>query len=833
MAGKLPEALIFSKSFMIQNHGAKSALIFRDQQISYELLIRQIHTYAAHFSVKPGDRVLFYSENRTAYIPAFYAAWEQQAIAVPVDYLATSHEVAYIISDCTPELVFCSKDRLENMLKALEEAGSNARLILLDDAEKLDLLEDTRNSISMPEVNNTAVLIYTSGTTGSPKGVMLSFANLIQNIDAVSKHIPIYRSDSRVLMLLPLHHIFPLMGTMIIPLYVGSTIAISPSMVSDDIMATLQNNRVTIMIGVPRLYAAIRKGVMDKINKSAVARLLFALAERLQSPAFSRKVFGAVHKKLGGAIESLVAGGAALDPAVGKDFKTLGFEVLEGYGMTEAAPMITFTRPGRVRIGSPGEAMPGTDIRIVDGEITAAGDNIMQGYFKRPEETAQVLKDGWLYTGDLGHLDDDGYLYITGRKKEIIVLSNGKNVNPAELEEELLKSALVADAGVFFANDQLQAMIVPNMQAPEFEGTADQEAVIKRLLIEPFNKSVSSYKKIMRIYVTQQELPRTRLGKLQRFKLSELAVEPANDLAEADQPQDEVYGMIAAFLEKEKGRVVRPHHHLEMDLGLDSLDKVSLQAYLQQTFGASPEPPAMADFSNVKLLSQWVSERKTKMEESHINWKEILQEKVSLKLPATWITGNIALWSSKVFFKLYFRFYASGVDKIPDGPCIIAPNHQTSVDGLLVASWLRFGQARKTYIYAKEKHIRQPWLKFLANRNNIIIMDLNNNLKESIQKMAELLKSNKKIIIFPEGTRTLNGKMGDFKKTFAILSSELNVPIVPVSIKGAFEALPKGRLFPRPWKKISIEFLDPVYPGQHTYEALSQVVKSKIQLKLT
>lgn len=815
---------------MIQNHGAKSAIVFRDQQISYDQLIRQIHTYAAFFSVKPGDRVLFYSENRTAYIPAFYAAWQHQAIAVPVDYLATSSEVAYIIADCTPEVVFCSKERLENMLKALEEARSNARLILLDDMEQLEMSADSDKAVAQPDPDDTAVLIYTSGTTGSPKGVMLSFANLIQNIDAVSKHIPIYRTDSRVLVLLPLHHIFPLMGTMIIPLYVGSTIAISPSMLSEDIMATMQNNRITIMIGVPRLYAAIRKGVMDKINKSAVARLLFALAERLKSPAFSRKVFGAVHKKLGGAVESLVAGGAALDPAVGKDFMTLGFEVLEGYGMTEAAPMITFTRPGRVRIGSPGEAMPGTDIRIVDGEITAAGKNIMQGYFNRPEETAQVLRDGWLYTGDLGRLDEDGYLYITGRKKEIIVLSNGKNVNPAELEEDLISSPLVSDMGVFFANDQLQAMIVPNLSAPEFEGNADKEQIIKSMLIEPFNKRVSSYKKIMRFYLTQNELPRTRLGKLQRFKLADLIEENENDAAAEEQPRDEVFRMIATFLEKEKGRVVRASHHLEMDLGLDSLDKVSLQAFLQQTFGASPEPHLMADFTDVKALSLWVSERKTKMEESHINWKEILQEKVSLRLPASWITGNIALWSSKLFFKLYFRFHSTGVDKIPDGPCIIAPNHQSSIDGLFVASRLRFGQARKTYFYAKEKHIRQAWLKFLANRNNIIIMDLNNNLKESIQKMGEVLKSNRKIIIFPEGTRTLNGKMGDFKKTFAILSSELNVPIVPVSIKGAYEALPKGSFFPKPWKKVTVEFLDPIYPGQQTYEALSQLVKSKIQL---
>ena len=816
---------------MIKNHGSKVAIQSGDKTITYQGLIASIHYFAGLYTVSEAARVVVFSENRVGYIAAFYSAWQQKAIGVPVDFMATVSEVAYIINDCQPEVVFCSKDKLETMLKALEQAGSMARLIVIDEHEDA-VATAPETAFRQVEKDATAVLIYTSGTTGSPKGVMLSFTNLIQNIDAVSQHIPIYNQDSRVLILLPLHHIFPLMGTMIIPLYVGASVAISPSMASEDIMGTLQKNRITIIIGVPRLFAAIRKGVMDKINKSAVARLLFGLAEKLQSPAFSKKVFGAVHKKLGGAVESLVSGGAALDPAVGKDFQTLGFEVLEGYGMTEAAPMITFTRPKRVRIGSPGEAMPGTDIRIVDGEITAAGGNIMKGYYNRPEETAAVLKEGWLYTGDLGHLDNDGYLYITGRKKEIIVLSNGKNVNPVELEEELLKSQLVTDLGVFFANDQLQVMIIPNREALNEISNGDDEATIKKLLIEPFNKSVSSYKKIMRFYLTDKELPRTRLGKLQRFKLAGLIEQQEEADSDITTPSDPVYVMVSSFLEKEKGRKVRSTHHLEMDLGLDSLDKVSLQAFLQQTFGVSPEPHTMADFANVAELSKWISEHKTRMEETQINWKDILQEKVSLKLPASWITGNIALWASRVFFKLYFRFRSTGMEKIPDGPCILAPNHQSFFDGLFVASYLRFDQAKKTYFYAKEKHIRQEWLKFLANRNNIIIMDLNHNLKESIQKMGEVLKSNKKIIIFPEGTRTFNGNLGDFKKTFAILSRELNVPIVPVSIKGAFDALPRGSFFPKPWKKVSVEFLDPVYPGQHTYETLSQLVKSKIQLTM-
>jgi len=768
---------------------------------------------------------------KTGHIYAFYSVWKHQGIAIPVDFMATAKEVGYILKDSEPSVVFCTEKTKTVMDEAIAIAGISTIVHLIDGHESVEANPAGDFKLPQPEMDHTAVIIYTSGTTGSPKGVMLSYLNLMQNVKAVSEHIPIYKEDSRVLVLLPLHHIFPLIGTMVAPLFKGGMLAISPSMLSEDIMKTLQENKVTIIIGVPRLYAAIRKGIMDKVNKSFVARSLFALAKKIDSKSFSKKVFGTVHRKLGGAVENLVAGGAALDPAVGNDFKTLGFEVLEGYGMTEAAPMITFTRPGRVRIGSPGEAMQGTRIRIVDGEITAAGDNIMQGYYKRPEETAAVLKDGWLYTGDLGHMDNDGYLYITGRKKEIIVLSNGKNVNPTELEEVLLASPMVRDCGVFAQNDQLQLMIIPEMETFSNHDPVAVEDQIRNQLVDPFNKSVSDYKKILRFYVTHEELPRTRLGKLQRFKLPELVESPKQEEAAIEDITDPVFLMIADFLKKEKGRKVMPYHHLEIDMGLDSLDKVSFQAWLQQTFGVSPEPPAMAEFKNIQALSEWVSDHKTQMEETQINWRDILNERVSLKLPATWITGQMALFLSRIFFKLYFRFNSSGANKIPDGPCIIAPNHQSFFDGMFVAAYLRLDQAKRTYFYAKEKHIQQPWLKFLANRNNIIIMDLNFNLKESIQKMAEVLKSNKNLIIFPEGTRSTNGKLGEFKKTFAILSRELNVPIVPVSIKGAFEALPRGNFFPKPWKKITVEYLDPVYPGDLSYEALAEQVRNNIGLR--
>lgn len=810
---------------MLKNHGLKTAIKFGEKAINYQQFYNRIAVFSKHFELNAGDHAVIFSENTPAWVTAFYAVWQKKGVAVPVDFMATASEVAYILKDSEPVVIFCSKLGKKIMDEAIYEADIQAKFILIDDIQIEADAPDTDMEMPAIELSTTAVIIYTSGTTGSPKGVMLSYQNLKQNVESVSKYIPIYNPNSRVMVLLPLHHVFPLVGTMVIPLSLGAEIAISPSLKTDDILKTLQDNKITIIIGVPRLFSAIHKGIKAKIEKSAVASMLFKLAGKLQSKSFSKKIFKAVHQKFGGAVEYLVTGGAALDPVVGNDFQTLGFSVLEGYGMSEAAPMITFTQPKKIKIGSPGHVVHGTEVRIVDGEITAKGPHIMQGYYKRPEETATVIKDGWLHTGDLGYFDKDGFLFLTGRKKEILILSNGKNVNPAEIENVINESELVLESAVYYKNDQLHLLVVPDNSSTE----AVSEQLIKERVIKAFNEKVSSYKRIHRIHLISDELPRTRLGKLQRFKLEELATAKTKPKKEASPVVDDpVYLLLSDFVESEKQIKLKPDDHIESDLGFDSLDKISLQTWIDQTFGLKIEPHELTEFDNMLKMSTWITENKTKMEDSKINWTEILREKVQLKLPATWFTGNLAVWASRAFFRLYFRFHTSGIKNLPNGPFILASNHQSFFDGMFVASLLRYHQVRGTYFYAKEKHVRQPWIKFLANRNNIIVMDMNRDLKTSIQKMGEVLRRRKNLIIFPEGTRTINGHIGDFKKTFAILSSELKVPVVPVSITGAYEALPRGSFFPKPWKRIRVEFLKPIYPENESYESLANNVREMI-----
>ena len=809
-----------------------TAIKYNNQSISYKELISKVHQYTSLYTINAGDRVVIFAENRPAWLYAFHSIWNNSGIALPIDFMSTTKELAYILSDSKPAVIFYSSERLEVLNEALQQLDYKPQLILLDDIEDGEVAENTE-PIKDLELNKTAVIIYTSGTTGSPKGVMLSFENIKANLYGVIEGVEIYNKNRNVMILLPLHHVFPLIGSFVAPLSVGAMVAIAPSMASEDIISTLVENKISLIIGVPRLYSAIRKGIKDKIDKSLIARMMFSMAGAMHSYSFSRFIFKSVHKKFGGNIKYMISGGAALDPAVARDYQILGFEILEGFGMTEAAPMITFTRPGTVKIGSAGQALPGCEIEIRDKEIVARGKNVMQGYYNRPEETAEVLKDGWLYTGDIGTIDKDGFLFITGRKKEIIILSNGKNVNPIEIEFQL--EALVPyikELAVFEKGDIMQVVIVPDRVKARELGIENIEESIKKDGIDVYNKTASSYKRILKLHITYDELPKTRLGKVQRFKLAKTIGNPKSKKEKNTSFSSKEYDLIKEHIQDDKNIEVFPDDHLEIDLGLDSLDKVSLQVFIENTFGVKINADRIADHETVRKLSEFVKTMKTKISAEKINWGDIIKEKTNIELPKSNFTSWLIVKTLKVFFKLYFRFSIKGKENIPKTACIIAPNHQSFLDGMFVATCFDTKTLKKSFFYTKAKHVGNGLLRKFAERNNIIIVDVNQDLKHSIQSLAEALKKGNNIVIFPEGTRSKTGKLDEFKKTFAILSKELNVPVVPVIIDGAYNILPKGKKIPKPFKKVSVEFLEPILPIGQTYFTITEQAKDMIQDKL-
>lgn len=809
----------------------KIALHYKDLHLTYNELLNKINKYSYLIKNKATKAAIF-SENRPEWVYAFYAIWKNNSIAITIDFMSGADEVAYVLNDAQPEIVFCSEENHKILLSVKDKLNYNPTFLVFENI-KLDEIQNDYSDLIINDIKKPALIIYTSGTTSTPKGVMLSYDNLLANIESVVD-AKIYHENIRAMILLPLHHALPLVGTLIAPLYVHATIAFSPSLNAEDLIATLQTYKITLIIGVPRFYTLLRRKIKDKINEKFITRLLFKICEKAESYKLSKIIFSKVHKNFGGHLETLVCGGAALDYEVERDFRTLGFEILVGYGMTECAPMISFPRPGKAKIGASGQKLFCNEIKIVDNEIITRGRNVMLGYYNKPNETNEIIKDGWLYTGDLGFLDDEGYLFITGRKKELIILSNGKNISPVEIEEKISSvSNLVHECAVFAKGDAIHLIIHPDKNKVGNLSKNELEDYIKWNVVDIYNQKAAPSKKISKFYVVFEDLPRTRLDKIKRYELDKFLTNlDSLEKVKVEEPSFEEYTMIKSYLKDLKTVEITPNDHLEIDLALDSLDKVSFQLYIKSSFGIDIPSENFGKFKNVLELSEYVKNNKIKIENENIDWSNLFKQKVDLKLPKSWVTHGLIKSVSKYLLKIYFRITSEGIENIPDGPAIITPNHQSFIDGLFVSIFLKNSQLKDLYYYAKEKHVNTRLLKFIADKHNVIIMDLNKDLMNSLQKLAEVLKQGKKIMIFPEGTRSKDGELGTFKRAFAILARELNVPVIPVLIKGAHEALPSGSIFPKPLKSIKIKFLNPVNPEGHSYDTLVNEVYNLINKEL-
>ena len=833
----------------------KIAIITSGHDVTYAELLQRVAQFARKTPKGKNTKTVIFSENRIGWAYSFFSIWLNEGIAIPVDASSTVGDVAYILNDCQPDAVWVSKDREAVLRESLtltssKDEEATPEIFIIDDYEEASIANEPATSIlpwsalSEPDNNDIAVIIYTSGTTGSPKGVMLSYANLKANIYSVSYDVPIFTEKRRTLVLLPLHHILPLMGSLIAPLYMGGGIAICPSLSGPDIMDTLYRGQIGIMIGVPRLWQTLFVGIKKKIDQSLVARLLFAICSAVKWRPLSRLVFSSVRKKMGGHIDYCVCGGAALDKEIGEGLRTLGLDVLEGYGMTEMAPIIAFTRPGDYIPGCSGLPLPGVECKLINGELCVKGPNLMKGYYNRPEETKAVIdSDGYLHTGDLATIDSVGRITLTGRTKEIIILSNGKNVQPSEIEYKLEKyDRYVKEAAVVQDGDMLRAIIVPQPAWASTRTDSEVAIALKREVLEPYNITVSAYKKIMSVLVYRGELPRTKLEKLQRFKLGAILKEEqgarSKEHESKPEPDFEEYLLLKRFIESEKDVKVHAADHIETDLALDSLDKVSLQGFIENSFGTTVSVDQMPSFPNIEALARHVAAQKTKMEAEDVDWHQLLLGPVdALPLPTAGFAYRFVSRLFKWFFRLYNGLKIKGKENIPQkGACILAPNHQSFADGPLTLSALDWNTLGEYFFYATEEHVRSSYRKRLAAKSNVIVME-RANLKNSILKLAKVLREGHRVIIFPEGARTHDGGTVPFKKTFAILAKELNVPIVPVCIKGAFEALPRGSAFMRP-KHIEVTFLDPLFPSMGndkeplTYEDLTKKTENAINERL-
>ncbi|MCK5807807.1 AMP-binding protein [bacterium] len=808
----------------------KTAFIDSQKSYSYAQLIAKIGDWQTQLEQKGAKRVLILSENRVEYIFALYGSWLAGSEVIPVDALSTVDEISYIISDARPDLIITSKLQESLLIDAIKESKVEIPVMLME--SEIPQAKEPITSVEINDLEKNATIIYTSGTTGSPKGVILSFANMMSNVKAVSEDVPYFTDRETVLMLLPIHHILPLMGTVTSPLYGGCTIALSPSLKGEDIIHTLAAHKVTLMVGVPRLYEVILRGILTKIEASAIARFIWRLAGKIESRAIRKKLFSSVHKKFGGHIRWFIAGGAKLDIEITKGYQRLGFEILEGYGMSETSPIIAFPRHDDYRLGSVGQPLLKDSVRIQDGEIYVRGAQVMKGYLNKPEATAETFDGEWLKTGDLGYLDDDNYLYITGRKKEIIILPSGKNIQPEELEGKLvLAHNLISEAAIFLdKKQQLHALIVPDMTVAAEKEIKQINDYIRWEILDIFNRKLQPYKRINGFTLLSEPLPRTRMQKLKRFLLPDLIEEKVKKGNTATKPDSPLYAVIATFLEKIAGEKISPDDHIEVDLGIDSLDRMELIALIAKESGTTLSDEDIANNPTPKKMVAFIEKEKNPHKTQKKDWKRMLHTATIENMPYSGLPQKMVAPLLIAAVRLYFKLSCDcTAPPHPTNSTIFASNHQSFLDALFITTFMPKAVFYKTYFFAKEKHFNKPWKRWLGKRINVVIMKNNASAIDALKSMAFVLRNGGHVMIFPEGTRTRDGKVKTFKNSFALLAREIGVPITPIAIKGAFEAFPIHSKRPHFRAPIEISFLDQVRPGSYTQQELSDAVKRRIE----
>jgi long-chain acyl-CoA synthetase len=846
------------------------------RRYSYEEIFSSSKSIASYLSAKgveKGDRVAILLEGRPEWGIVYLGISFLGAAAVPIDIQLSSEEVGNLLEDSESKVIFVSEETskshealINGLLfnhnpspPTLSRGGQEEGYRLQVDAINIDSDAFTKiikylHLDSFPSIDpeDIASLIYTSGTTGKPKGVVLTHRNFLSNVWSVQKANIIDEQDC-LLSILPLHHSYPFMVNFLGPILIGAKVIYLQSLRGPDILKTMAEKNVTALVGVPQLFAMFRRGMIDGMSKItppfkwivlSLLRLSGFLRDTLRiNPG--KIIFSSIHKRFGKRFRFFVSGGAKLDPRVSQDLEALGFTILEGYGLTETSPVISFNPPDRIKRGSVGLPLSGVEIRINDpdeqgtGEIVVRGPNVMKGYFRNPEETDKVIKNGWFHTGDLGYVDKDGYLYITGRTKEIIVLSSGKNIYPEELEKHYLQTPLIKEMCVFGEGktqgiaDALKAVIVPNTEYMKEKNISNFNEAVK-WQINSLSAKIPPYKRIMGYEVYQHALPRTTLGKLKRYLIKDIVsvkvVEKESEMSEDEREllESPAGKMVIASLERivEK-RPIRINHNLELDLGIDSMARVELIVTLSSALSIELPDTFMADIHSVKDMIQKVA----KFQEGAVKelgtgvpkeWKVFFKTEPSPEdqRAVGLVQGSLtklftvsALNLLKIIGKILFRLEVKGIENIPSLPYIITPNHASNIDGFVIGTVVPTKTYMSLYFLGFQKYFSNWFTSRFARLAHVIPIDPEIHLKRALLISGYVLEKKKALCLFPEGGRTFDGNLLPFKKGVGILSKELNVPLVPTLIEGSFEVLPRSSIRPR-FRKIKVIFGKPIYPEE-------------------
>ncbi len=836
-------------------------------------------------------KVLLISENRPEWAISYFGILKSAAVVVPVDKDATLDEVMNI---CRWSDVFAviASDKVQariDLRGALSQALPHVKVLSLREALGGETSHALLPMSSLPTISlsgraeEMASLIFTSGTTGRPKGVMLSHRNFTSLLSKMGGVFDVDKHDG-LLSVLPLHHTFEFSAGLLMPLSRGAQIAYLPEVNSDSLQNAFSSAHITGMVGVPALYQLlyrrITKQISDRLPQKAVPWVL-RLLERLYDLTrwtrertrkalgfelnLPRALFLPVHQRFGGKLRLLISGGSALPIETMKEFRGLGFNLYEGYGMTESSPVLTVTRPGTpLLLGSVGEALPGVDVKIHQpdpagvGEVIAAGPNVMLGYYNDPELTQETIKNGYLHTGDLGRLDGKGHLYIVGRQKDVIIGANGENVYPDELEERYRESPFVKElciVGLAEADlkenpspddkgEAVACLIVPAYDAPQAEGMSREDVREKvREHVRQISAKLSVAKRVKILHLTDLELPKTATRKVKRKQVVEelRRLERTRRQAQADvqsggtaAPGDWLLALLADVTGKPRA-AVRPESTMQ-ELGLDSLSFAELGVALEAAGVSVPENVDITSIVSVpelqKAIAQWGRRKPVKEAPKAKPQKKAKSESTDdrLVLP-DWLVraGNRGLNAGqRALYERVLKTRVTGKSYLPASrQFIVAANHSSHLDMGLVKHALGDWGDRLVALAAKDYFFDDPLKRvYFENFTNLIPMDRTGSLRESLRLAARVIEDGYVLLIFPEGTRSESGIMQSFKASIGYLALHHKIDVLPMYLEGTHDAMPKGNVLPKQGTRVAAH-IGPVLTFEHLQKAVLKVPRTE------
>jgi long-chain acyl-CoA synthetase len=791
-----------------------------------------------------GDRVLLSGHNHPDWPLAYFGILRAGATAVPVDPALESDQLENLLRE--------SGARVAIWDDAVEKKGGAKARAALPAVKIVDLHEIAAADPSLvPEPvevrpDDVASLIFTSGTTGSPKGVLLTHANFTALIAALAPIFPLGSGD-RVMSILPLHHTFEFTCGLLLPFSRGARVAYLDELTGDRLAEGLKAGRITAMVGVPAVWQLLERRILAQIaDKGAFAESVFEWAGELnrkmgKSFGFDagKVLFAPVHAGLGGHVKWLISGGAALPQETQKRFASMGLHLTEGYGLTEASPVLTVTKPSpKAKLGSVGKPVPGVEIKILDpdgagvGEVLARGPNVMKGYTDA-EATARVLDDkGWLHTGDLGKLDDRGQLVLVGRVKDVVVTANGENVYPDDVENKLGTVAGISEYAIVGVSgrdgaERVACLAVPERDEDEPEpkpgdslakGAPNEEAARKRAArneraSKALRDAIAKLPYGMQPAVVQlyeAKLPRTATRKVKRPEVRAilertLAAQKAHDAAGAETTP--VRQAIAAVTGK-LHEAIAPTATLQEDLGFDSLTLTELLGALEAKYGAL-DPAALQACKTVADVEQMIERRK----HVHVSRTKTIEgrgagglgtlgglklEDVKLPEPVREIAKG---WIGKLqdaFYNEVMQPKVTGRGFIPwNKRTIVVANHASHLDMGFVRTALGAYGDKLVSLAAQDYFFEGGGLKkaFFENLTNVEPLD-RRGMRQAIRQAGEVLGRGHNVLIFPEGTRS-NGDVQEFKSLVGYLALKHEIDVLPVFLGGTREAMPKGAFLPK------------------------------------